>query len=266
MELVNLPEGFARMAAMSENYRKAVRDARRLARTHSNGILSTLSADMDGWPFGSVAPYILDFEGNPILLLSDLAQHSRNIQRDGRVSLLAWEDEKSDIQQSGRATFMGRATMIEGDEALRDRYLRYLPQAQEYFVIHDFRFYQVFVERVRFIGGFGDIHWIRGEDYRLPRASFDADLVASESGAVIHMNADHRDALIRTCRVMGVEEPEPRLIGIDPEGFDVATRSGRLRIDFDAPVRDAKGLREAFVRMARTSGAGRDDLPSPVPG
>ena len=266
MELVNLPEGFARMAAMSENYRKAVRDARRLARTHSNGVLSTLSADMDGWPFGSVAPYILDFEGNPILLLSDLAQHSRNIQRDGRVSLLAWEDEKSDIQQSGRATFMGRATMIEGDEALRDRYLRYLPQAQEYFAIHDFRFYQVSVERVRFIGGFGDIHWIRGEDYRLPRASFDAELVASESGAVIHMNADHREALVRYCRIMGVDEPEPRLIGIDPEGFDVATRNGRLRIDFDAPVRDAKGLREAFVRMARTSGAGRDDLPSPVPG
>ncbi len=254
------------MAGMSENYRKAVRDARRLARTHSNGILSTLSADMDGWPFGSVAPYILDFEGHPILLLSDLAQHSRNIQRDSRVSLLAWEDEKSDIQQSGRATLMGRATVIEGDATLRDRYLRYLPQAQEYFAIHDFRFYKLSVERVRFIGGFGDIHWIRGEDYCLSRESFDAELVAAESGAVVHMNADHKDALIRYCRALGVDESEPRLVGIDPEGFDIATRGGRLRIDFDVPVRDAKGLREAFVRMARTSGAGRDDLPSTVSG
>lgn len=254
------------MAAMSKNFQKAVRDARRLARTHSNGILSTLSAEMEGWPFGSVAPYILDFEGHPILLLSDLAQHSHNIQRDSRVSLLAWEDEKSDIQQSGRVTIMGRAAVIEGDDALRDRYLRYLPQAQEYFAIHDFRFYKLAVERVRFIGGFGDIHWISGEDYCLPSASFDAQLVAAESEAVIHMNADHQDALIRYCRAHGVEESAPRLVGIDPEGFDVATRGGRLRIYFDAPVRDAKGLREAFVRMARTLDGGRDDRPGTIAG
>ena len=249
---------------MSENYRKAVRDARRLARTHSNGILSTLSADMGGWPFGSVAPYILDFEGNPILLLSDLAQHSRNIKQDERVSLIAWEDEKSDIQQSGRVTLLGRAVITEHSESLRDRYLRYLPQAQEYFAIHDFRFYKVAVERVRFIGGFGDIHWIRGEDYRLAADAFDAGLVGAESGAVVHMNADHKDALVRYCRAHGVDEPEPRLVGLDPEGFDVATRKGRLRIDFDAPVRDAQGLREAFVRMSRASSARGDDLPGAV--
>ena len=248
------------------NYQKAVRDARRLMRTHSNGILSTLSAEMDGWPFGSVAPYILDFEGHPILLLSDLAQHSRNIQRDGRVSLLAWEDENDDIQRSGRVTILGRAAVIEGDEALRDRYLRYLPQAQEYFAIHDFRFYRVLVERVRFIGGFGDIHWIRGEDYRLRPDSFDAGLVAAESGAVVHMNADHKEALVRYCRMRGVDEPQPRLVGLDPEGFDVATRKGRLRIDFDEPVRDTKDLREAFVRLSQASAAGGDDLPGAISG
>ncbi len=238
------------MPRMSDHYQQAIRGARRLMRTHSNGILSTLSADMDGWPFGSVAPYILDFAGHPILLLSDLAQHSRNIGRDGRVSLLAWEDEKDDIQQSGRVTILGRAAMIEGTDALRDRYLRYLPQAQEYFAIHDFRFYRVSVERVRYIGGFGDIHWIRAEDYCLPGDSFDAQWAAAERGAVIHMNADHKDALVRYCRARGVEEPEPRLVGIDPEGFDVATRNGRLRIDFEAPVRDPAGLREAFVHLA----------------
>ncbi len=254
------------MISMSENYRKAVRDARRLARTHSSGILSTLSAEMGGWPFGSVAPYILDFEGNPILLLSDLAQHSHNIKQDERVSLIAWENEKSDIQQSGRVTLLGRAVITEQNESLRDRYLRYLPQAQEYFAIHDFRFYKVAVERVRFIGGFGDIHWIRGEDYRLAADAFDAGLVAAESGAVVHMNADHKDALVRYCRAQGVDEPEPRLVGLDPLGFDVATRQGRLRIDFDAPVHDTQGLREAFVRMSRALSAGGGDLPGAVSG
>ncbi len=246
------------------NYQKAVHDARRLMRTHTNAVLSTLSVEMEGWPFGSVAPYILDFEGRPILLLSDLAQHSRNIQRDGRVSLLVWENEKSDIQQAGRVTILGQASRIDGDDALRDRYLRYLPQAVDYFAIHDFRFYRLSVERVRFIGGFGDIHWIRGGDYQIDPATFEPALVAAESGAVAHMNGDHKDALIRYCATRGVDEPEPRLLGIDSEGFDIATRAGRLRIDFDTPVRDPQGLREAFVRLSRSSGPAGEHLPGPV--
>ncbi|MHB8252314.1 MAG: HugZ family pyridoxamine 5'-phosphate oxidase [Acidiferrobacter sp.] len=242
-------------------YQKAVKDARHLMRSHTNAILSTLSLEMDGWPFGSVAPYILDYEGCPILFLSDLAQHSHNMQKDDRASLIVWEQDKEDIQQAGRVTVLGRATEIEGTNALRDRYLRYLPQAQQYFAIHDFRFYRLSVERLRFIGGFGDIHWIRGEDYRLSPQSFDPILAEAESGAVVHMNADHQNALVQYCRAHGVEEPEPRLLGIDPEGFDVQARGRRLRMDFDAPVRDAKSLREAFVRLSQSLDATRDKLP-----
>jgi len=246
------------------NYQKAVKNVRRLMRSHINAVLSTLSSEMEGWPFGSVAPYILDYDGHPILLLSDLAQHSRNIKHDPRTSLLVWEDEKKDIQESGRATLLGRATQVEATDILRDRYLRYLPQAQEYFAIHDFRFYRLTIERVRFIGGFGDIHWIRGEDYCLKPDSYDATLMEAESGAVVHMNADHRDALVRYCAAQGVEETEPRLLGIDPEGFDVQTRERRLRVDFEAPVRDALGLREAFIRLSQTLSGGREDLPGPA--
>ena len=243
------------------DYQKAVKDARELTRSRENAVLSTLSSEMDGWPFGSVAPYILDYEGNAILLLSDLAQHSRNIKRDDRVSLLTWEQEKDDIQQAGRVTLLGRAREIEGTDTLRDRYLRYLPQAQQYFAIHDFRFYRLSVERVRFIGGFGDIHWIRGEDYRLNPGSFDANFAEVERSAVLHMNADHRDALIRYCRAAGLEETEPRLLGIDPEGFDVQTRARRLRIRFDSPVRDAESMRAAFVRLSQGLKASGDELP-----
>ncbi len=243
------------------DYQKAVKDARELARSHENGVLSTLSGEMGGWPFGSVAPYILDHEGNAILLLSDLAQHSRNIKKDDRVSLLAWEQEKGDIQQAGRITLLGRAREVEGTDTLRDRYLRYLPQAQQYFAIHDFRFYQILVERVRFIGGFGDIHWIRGEDYRLSPESFDPSFAEAERGAVLHMNADHRDALVQYCRALGIEETEPRLLGIDPEGCDVQTRVRRLRIRFESAVRDVPGLRAAFIRLSQNLRASGDELP-----
>ncbi len=244
------------------NYQKAVKDARDLVRSQVNAVLSTLSSEMDGWPFGSVAPYILDYEGHAILLLSDLAQHSRNIKKDDRVSLLAWEQEKGDIQQAGRVTLLGRAREIEGTDSLRDRYLRYLPQAQQYFAIHDFRFYRLSVERVRFIGGFGDIHWVRGEDYRLNPESWDADFAEVERSAVVHMNADHRDALIHYCHAVGVEETEPRLLGIDPEGFDIQTRARRVRIRFASAVRDAATMRSAFVRLSQDLRTSGDELPS----
>ncbi len=243
------------------DYQKAVKDARELARSHENGVLSTLSSEMDGWPFGSVAPYILDYEGNPVLLLSGLAQHTRNIKKDDRVSLLAWEQEKGDIQQAGRITLLGRAQEVEGTDTLRDRYLRYIPQAQQYFAIHDFRFYRLAVERVRFIGGFGDIHWVRGEDYRLNPESFDPSFAEAERGAVLHMNADHRDALIQYCRALGVEETEPRLLGIDPEGCDIQTRARRLRVRFESAARDAPSLRAAFIRLSQSLRASGDELP-----
>lgn len=241
------------------NYEKAVKDVRRLVRSRANAVLSTVSSEMDGWPFGSVAPYVLDHQGHPVLLLSDLAQHTRNIQKDPRMSLLVWEDDQTDIQAAARATVMGRATEIEGTETLRDRYLRYLPQAQPYFAVHDFRFYRLSVERVRFIGGFGDIHWVRGEDYLLAADAYGPGFIEAETGAVIHMNGDHRDALVQYCRAQGVEETEPRLLGIDPEGFDVQARLRRVRVDFDAPVCDASGLREAFIRLSRSLGAGGDN-------
>ncbi|MHB1514856.1 MAG: HugZ family pyridoxamine 5'-phosphate oxidase [Acidiferrobacteraceae bacterium] len=231
-------------------YREAVQEARELARSHLNGLLSTLSAEMGGWPFGSVAPYVLDYAGDALLLLSDLAQHSHNLKRDDRMSLLVWDDSGTDIQQGGRVTLLGRACVVEGDAAMRTRYRRYVPKADDYFRIHDFRFYRLQVERVRYIGGFGNIHWIRGEDYRYSGDA--AALWDAEESAVQHMNQDHVEALSLYCRSAGIEDPAPRLLGIDPEGFDVEAAGRRLRLRFSAPVHDAASLRAEFTRTVRT--------------
>lgn len=230
-------------------YRQAIMEARDLVRSRLNGLLSTLSAEMEGWPFGSVAPYVVDYSGDPILLLSDLAQHSRNIARDPRTSLLVWDDSVPDIQQGGRVTLLGRASVVEADSALLNRYRRYVPKADDYFRVHDFRFYRLMVERVRYIGGFGSIHWIEGVDYRY---SPDAHaLWEAEEGAVRHMLEDHSDVLSLYCRTAGVEDAAPRLLGIDPEGFDIEAAGRRLRFRFSAPVHDPASLRAEFARSAR---------------
>lgn len=228
--------------------------ARQLVRDNFNGALATLSAVMDGWPFGSVAPYVPDHVGEPVFLFSDLAQHSRNLQCDPRASLLVLaRGHPRDMQAAGRVTLLGRVHEVEPDAALRDRYLRYFPEAADYFGAHDFRFYRMAVERVRFIGGFGDIHWIDQADYRLDLEA--EELVRAEAGAVAHMNADHVPTMRVYCRHFhGLEAEAPVMLGVDPEGFDLQAGTERLRFAFPAPVTTSQALRQAMVQMARQSG------------
>lgn len=244
-------------------YHQAVISARLLLRSRQNAVLSTLSVEMEGWPFGSVAPYILDYAGDPVLLMSDLAQHSRNVRQDARASLLIWEHDVGDIQKGARATLLGRVSEIPMDVLLQDRYQRYVPDAQRYFEIHDFRFYRLEVERVRFIGGFGQIFWIRGADYRdLTDASA---LWQAESSAVAHMNTDHQESILRYCEASGIASVRPRIIGIDPEGFDVDADGQRVRFSFEQPVRDPRALRAAFVARSQALRDGDSGAQGSVP-
>jgi putative heme iron utilization protein len=133
------------------------RAARRLLYHQSMGVLSTHSVDVEGYPFGSIAPYALDYEGQPAMLISEIAQHTRNIKRDRRVSLTVFDQCADDPQASGRLTWIGDAEPISMSETeVRRRYLRYFPSAESYFDTHDFTFYRIRLRRARFIGGFGE--------------------------------------------------------------------------------------------------------------
>lgn len=134
--------------------------------THS-GVLSTHSAKIPGYPFGSIAPFVLDDEGNPLILISTLAEHTKNIAADPRVSLIAFDPAAPDMQSGARLTLVGDAKLADKqDGPLRERYLSQFPQALQYFDMHDFLFYSIQIQQARFIGGFGKIHWIPGEALR----------------------------------------------------------------------------------------------------
>lgn len=231
-------------------------EARRFVRAHRNGVLGTLSKRLEGHPFGSVAPFVLDADGNPVILISTLAEHTKNIDADPRVSLIVHPCAE-DMQAAGRVTLVGRAGRMPDKDAFGARYLRYLPQAAGYFAMHDFHFYRIVVEDVRFIGGFGKIHWIRPERYAPPPAP---ELQAAENGILAHMNADHRENLRAYCRhVHGVDALDVEMVGIDGDGFDVRADGHMLRIDFAAPIHDAATARAALVDLARRT---RDGAPA----
>ena len=223
-------------------------EARLFVRNHQNGVLSTLSKRLDGFPFGSVSPYMLDHEGHPVILISTLAEHTKNIDADPRVSLIVHPCAE-DMQAAGRVTLVGRAERLPDKAGFGARYLRYLPQAESYFAMHDFHFYRLRVEDVRFIGGFGKIHWIRPERYAPPAAPA---LAAAEEGILAHMNADHAHNLREYCRhVHGVEVLDAAMVGIDCDGFDVRADGHVLRVNFPEPVLDAEAAGAALVELAK---------------
>src|SRR5436853_154837 len=222
--------------------------ARRLLNQQSMGGLSTHSVDVAGYPFGSIAPFVLNYDSEPTMLISDIAQHTRNIKQNPRVSLTVFDQGADDPQASSRLTWIGDAELIDpSDTEIRRRYLRYFPSAESYFETHDFSFYRIRLRRARFIGGFGQIYWIAPDAMLVSNPFREA-----ESRIVEHMNQDHQQALFHYCEVLkGVKASTVAMTGIDREGFDMLADGRKLRVDFDAPIDTAEEARAVLVRLAR---------------
>jgi putative heme iron utilization protein len=234
-------------------------EARKFLRSTHSGILSTHSARCEGYPFGSVAPFVLDHNCQPIILISNIAEHTKNIALNPKVSLLVFAGGE-DLQANSRLTLLGEAVKIfkEVDADLRSRYLRYLPQAASYFDMHDFSFYRIHIHQARYIGGFGKMSWLSDVDLFSDMISESAVLASQETAIIEHMNADHAENLLNYCKHFHhVDADHAQMLGIDCDGFDVDARIGDtstiLRFDFDQQIHDAQSARAALVAMAKAA-------------
>jgi heme iron utilization protein len=221
------------------------REAREIVRTQSSGVLSTQSSKLPGYPYGSALPHVTDHLGRPVILISHLAEHTHNIEADARVSFIV-HSTGVDLQSQPRATIVGEARTITDAEAIARRYLRYYPDHEQYLQIGGFRFYVIEPVQVRFIQGFGGLHWISGEHYLAP-----ADLTQAEASILEHMNQDHGEALRTYCSyVHSIEALDAQMIGIDCDGFDVRADGQMLRITFAEPVTNSGQVRIALIALA----------------
>jgi heme iron utilization protein len=225
-------------------------DARRLLRQFRAGVLSTHSEKVPGYPYGAALPFCTDAQGRVVVLISHLAEHTRNVELDPRVSFTV-SPMSPDLQTAARATLLGKLSPVE-DEAIAARYLRFFPEGRDYLAIGGFRFWILEPLQVRLIAGFGSLHWIDG-------ASLLAGvrpLAGAETGIIEHMNADHRPALLDYCRhVHGLRTASAEMAGIDCDGFDVRADDRLLRFDFDGEIDDAGAARERLVALARAARA-----------
>ena len=234
------------------------REARQFLRSTRSAILSTHSAKFEGYPFGSVAPFVLDHQCQPVILISNIAEHTKNIAANPKVSLLVFAGAE-ELQANARLTLLGNAHAINKNEDadLRERYLRYLPQASGYFDMHDFAFYRIQIESCRYIAGFGKMGWLSGTDLMTGMPTENA-LATQEAHILDHMNTDHADSLIAYCRhVHGIEATQASMLGIDCDGFDVTAtvnnQTMTLRFVFETPIHDAQSARAALVSLSKAS-------------
>jgi heme iron utilization protein len=221
------------------------RTARELLLQRSFGVLSTISLDLPGYPFGSVTPYCLDENGQPILYISHIAQHTRNILADSRLSLTVVDEDiySDDVQARGRVTCIANGRQVRdpsGDSGVSARFFRYFPLARQYEQTHDFAFFRLELVRIRFIGGFGQIFWLDPAEF-IAKNPFSA---AAEMKIIQHMNRDHADALKHFCGGVAAT-----MVGIDSEGFDVLKAGKKVRFTFEKPIHTMDEARQALIAM-----------------
>ncbi len=234
----------------------AIDEALAMYRERPHAVLSTLSARYEGWPFASVVPYAKDREGRALIYVASIAQHTKNMIADPRVSLFVNPevDEGEDAQNYGRLTLMARATPVPAGEKADAfaRYLAALPVADKYKRTHDFGLWRLDLMQARWIGGFGKIFWMGPELFAEdPKQD---PLRASAEGIISHMNADHAEALATYCEAFyGVKPQAARMVGIDRFGFDVEAEARRFRFDFPVPIGpdEARGAIVALLKTAR---------------
>lgn len=232
---------------------------RMLVRNARTAALATAERKNGAWPYASLVETACDHAGRPILLLSDLADHTKNFAADPRVSLLFDGTAGLAAPLTGaRATLQGRIERIGGDDTdLRQRYLSRHPGAADYADFGDFNFYRVVPDRFHLVAGFGRIHWIDADAVLFDTAQT-AALAGREQDIVDHMNDDHADAVDQYAAMLTIEAGTGwRMTGIDPEGADLGREGRSLRLPFDRIVHDAESARAALVRLVKAARNGK---------
>lgn len=232
--------------------------AKSLLRRSRQGALATLMPG-SGDPYCSLVNLASHPDGSPILLISRLAVHTRNILADSRVSLMLDERDAGDPLEGARIMLSGRTEQAEDErDLLQRRYLNAHPAAEVFVSFKDFAFFRIRPAGTHLVAGFGRIVDLKPEQFLTDLAGAE-DLLAAEEGAVEHMNADHRAAMgLYATRLLGAPAGDWRCTGCDPEGIDMQDGQTALRLDFPERVADGAALRKMLVRLVGEARAKTD--------
>jgi putative heme iron utilization protein len=225
--------------------------AKGLLRRSRQGALATLMTGT-GDPYCSLVNLASHPDGSPILLISRLALHTRNLLADPRVSLMLDERAPGDPLEGARIMLAGTAEEAGGEQIalLRRRYLNAHPSAEVFVDFKDFSFFRIRPKGAHLVAGFGRIVDLAADQLLTDLAGAEK-VLELEQDAVEHMNEKHRDAMdLYATKLLGAEAAEWRCTGCDPEGLDMQAGSKTLRLNFPERVRNAGEVRKVLARLA----------------
>ncbi len=227
--------------------------AKKLLREGRTGALATLMA-ASGDPYCSLVNVATLADGSPLLLISRLAVHTKNILADPRISLMLDERRLSDPLEGARIMLMGTAEATDDSEARR-RYLDRHPTAEMFAGFKDFSFYRVTLKGAHLVAGFGRIVDLEAADILTDLAGADA-LVSAEAEICAHMNDDHADAVrLYATKLIGAPDADWRCVGCDPEGLELQHDLSARRLPFPERITSPGVLRQVLKQLAEKARA-----------
>jgi putative heme iron utilization protein len=227
--------------------------AKKLLREGRSGALATLMPG-SGDPYCSLVNVATAADGAPLLLISRLAVHTKNILSDPRASLMIDERKEGDPLQGGRIMIMGTAVVTDDPNARR-RYVERQPGSQGFAAFADFSFYQLAIKSVHLVAGFGRIVDLKPSE--VLTATEDAGaLVEAEPAVLAHMNGDHAEACrLYATKLLGARDGDWRCVGVDPEGLELQLDRTALRLPFPQRVSGPEVLRDMLKQLAEQARA-----------
>ena len=154
---------------MTLNHDDPANAARALIDSATRAYLGSLAERGGGTPGSETFPFVSlvlpgrDGTGQPLLLLSDLSDHAKNLKRDPHASLLF--DGTAGLAEpltGARVTLIGRVVLADTPEN-RALYLARQPSAAGYASFGDFHLYRFEIQEALLVAGFGQIHRLPGE-------------------------------------------------------------------------------------------------------
>jgi putative heme iron utilization protein len=225
-----------------------------LARSRQGAIATLMPGSGD--PYCSLVNVASLPDGAPVLLISRLALHTRNLLGDPRVSLMLDERASGDPLEGARIMVAGKAVEAEGDAAAlaQRRYLAAHPEAEAFAAFKDFAFFTIVPTGVHLVAGFGRIVDLAPDRF-LTDLTDAADLIAAEPEIVAHLDADHAETMALYAEMLlgaGAASGAGawRCAGCDPDGMDIQDGQRVLRLEFPRRIATPAALRQTLKDLA----------------
>ncbi|KAK3127480.1 hypothetical protein QOZ80_7AG0573980 [Eleusine coracana subsp. coracana] len=224
------------------------------------GVLATHSQEHAGYPSGSMVDFACDQDGSPILAVSSLAIHSKNLSGNPKCSLLVAKDPED--RTDTVITVYGDAVPVSHEEkdSVRSAYLRRHPEA--FWVdFGDFSFLHIKPKAVRYVSGVTTAILGSGEFSAAEYKDAKVDPISQFSAPIIgHMNKDHADdTKLIVQHSINVKVDFAYMLDVDSLGFNVkAGYDGsvlKLRVPFPRQAQDRKDVKTLIVEMLQAAKA-----------